>query len=97
MIESILITITSISILLVIYHHIGYPMILKLIQRKRHQHSELAMTKRHYSACDSDKQLPSLTLIIPAYNEQQWIADKIYNCTAIDYPADKKTIIIACT
>jgi len=96
MIESILIIITSLSILLVIYHHIGYPMILKLIQRKLHQHSELAMAERHYASSDNDKQLPSLTLIVPAYNEQQWIADKIYNCTAIDYPADRLTIIIAC-
>jgi cellulose synthase/poly-beta-1,6-N-acetylglucosamine synthase-like glycosyltransferase len=43
----------------------------------------------------SDTELPSITLIIPAYNEQRWIADKLRNCAALDYPPEKFNVIVA--
>ena len=38
--------------------------------------------------------LPTITLIIPMYNEEKVIKDKIENTTVLDYPTDKLTIIL---
>jgi cellulose synthase/poly-beta-1,6-N-acetylglucosamine synthase-like glycosyltransferase len=95
MIESILIFITTISVLLVLYHHLGYPLILKWVQRHHHA-DDMFVIPRHYSKCLSDKNSPTITLVIPAFNEQQWITDKILNCATLDYPSDKIKVIIAC-
>ena len=40
-------------------------------------------------------ELPMVTLIIAAYNEEQRIATKLDNALAIDYPRDKLEIIVA--
>jgi cellulose synthase/poly-beta-1,6-N-acetylglucosamine synthase-like glycosyltransferase len=39
--------------------------------------------------------LPSVTIIIPAYNEEDCIEEKLLNSLALDYPADKLEIIIS--
>ena len=38
--------------------------------------------------------LPTVTLIIPMYNEEKVIKEKIENTTKLDYPADKLKIIL---
>ena len=40
-----------------------------------------------------DSRLPELTLFIAAYNEEDVIDDKMRNCLALDYPADKLHIL----
>jgi len=32
---------------------------------------------------------PEVTFVIPAYNEERWIADKIANSLALKYPKEK--------
>lgn len=39
-------------------------------------------------------ELPSISLIIPAFNEEDWIARKINNSTGLSYPSDKLEIIV---
>lgn len=39
---------------------------------------------------------PSVSLLIPAYNEARIIARKIRNSLALDYPPDKLEIVVAC-
>ncbi len=39
--------------------------------------------------------LPSVTLIVPAYNEEAVIAEKIANVGLIDYPTDKLEVLVA--
>ena len=95
MLESIIVGITISSGLLVIYHHLGYPLILRFL--RRHKTSFLpTLHQRHYQPEPQDRLLPTITLVMPAYNEQRWIADKIRNLSALDYPADRLAIIIAC-
>lgn len=36
---------------------------------------------------------PEVTLLIAAYNEKAWIEEKVANCRALDYPAEKLTIM----
>ena len=95
--------ITSFTLLtgfLVLYHHIGYPLILKLLTKKqlttRLQTSQQQTDKRQYMEVDTDTQLPTIAIVIPAYNEALWIADKIRNLAALDYPSSQLQIIIGC-
>ena len=90
-----LISITLLSILLIIYHHIIYPVIL-LALHKRLQKKELLYKKRTYKKSNKDNELPSICIVIPAYNEQHWIAEKIRNLAILDYPRSRLKIIIVC-
>jgi len=36
-----------------------------------------------------DVELPKVTFVVAAYNEEDWIDDKISNCLEFDYPKDK--------
>ena len=83
-----------ICVVLIIYHHIGYPLFLKWSQ-PLHADSETPIEPRQYACRVSDQALPTITLIIPAYNEQQWITDKLLNCAALDYPSEKLNVIVA--
>ncbi|MBI9015758.1 MAG: glycosyltransferase family 2 protein [Phycisphaerae bacterium] len=46
------------------------------------------------SLISTDLELPAVTMVISAYNEQDVISDKILNCMAIDYPEDRIKFII---
>ncbi|HAS6394800.1 TPA: glycosyltransferase [Vibrio vulnificus] len=83
---------------LIVYHHVGYPVLLKWIAGRQKQTSNLCSNtlQRHYLVQQNDKMLPSITIVVPAYNEAHWIADKIRNLASLDYPADKLRVVIAC-
>ncbi len=89
------ISLTLISGLLVIYHHLGYPLILRWVKKHRPKHA-VNIHIRHYTPTNSDNKLPTITIVIPAYNEQHWIAEKIRNLAVLDYPANLLKVIIAC-
>lgn len=67
-----------------LYAYAGYPLELwvwsRLAARPVHRDSEL---------------LPTVTVLVPAYNEADWIEAKIRNTLAADYPADKLDLLIA--
>ena len=44
----------------------------------------------------SDAELPGVSVIVAAYAEQAVIAERVANLRALDYPADKLEIIVAC-
>ena len=67
-----------------IYTYVGYFMVLTILSRLR---------RRVLRKADIE---PSVSLLIPAYNEATVIANKIQNSLAIDYPAAKLEIVIAC-
>ncbi len=66
----------------IFYIYFGYPLLLSLFCNKK---SILADNKEGYS---------SVTFITIAYNEEDYIKDKIENSFSIDYPSDKFEIII---
>lgn len=72
-----------ISILMLIYTYLGYPLILALIVLFKSN-----PVKR------GDFQ-PFVSLIVPAYNEEGVIEEKIKNSLNIEYPRDKFEVIIA--
>ena len=82
--ESILI----ISLIGVSYSYFLYPFILLSFPKKQ---TDLTLNK-HVSA---DNDLPFITFIITAYNEASRIKQKIHNTLEIDYPQDKREILVA--
>ncbi|WP_440888336.1 glycosyltransferase family 2 protein [Vibrio sp. WZ-1] len=96
MIEMTLLIIFGISVTLIIYHHIGYPLLLKYLSKRHVVPPTSSPLERGYMDCKADRFLPSITIIVPAYNEEKWIAEKIKNLASLDYPRNKLAIIIAC-
>jgi cellulose synthase/poly-beta-1,6-N-acetylglucosamine synthase-like glycosyltransferase len=39
--------------------------------------------------------VPSVTIIVPSHNEEEVIAEKLENLAALDYPADRLTLVLA--
>lgn len=68
------------AIIIIIYTFLGFPILIGIFAR---------LFPRLVVQSDI---IPSLTLLIPAYNEANIIEAKIKNCLALDYPTDKLTI-----
>ncbi|WP_419795975.1 glycosyltransferase family 2 protein [Vibrio floridensis] len=91
-----------ISSVLIVYHHAGYPLLLKWLAKRQQQQSTgfsahiESKSQRHYRDQLGDADLPTITVLVPAYNEAAWIAEKIRNLAALDYPTDKLKVVIAC-
>ena len=71
-----------VSVGTIVYTYFGYPILITLLARVRQRPLHQAPIT------------PSLTLFIPAYNEESVIADKIENSLALDYPPGKLEILI---
>ena len=72
-----------IAVLVPFYAYIGYPLVLlvlRLLIRRE-------VRKRPIQ--------PSISLLIPAYNEDDVIARKIENSLALDYPSERLEIVVA--
>jgi glycosyltransferase involved in cell wall biosynthesis len=76
---------------LLVYTHAGYPVALAAVDRARgsRQGSDNA-------APVADAKLPGVSVIVAAYAEAAVIADRVANLRAVDYPADKLEVIVAC-
>lgn len=95
--------ITLLSIIVIIYHHVGYPLLLILLRKFTHNithktsHQAAQNTTRQTSKKHHDKKNKtlSITIVMPAYNEAEFIDDKIKNLACLDYPENYLHIIIA--
>lgn len=59
----------------IVYHHIGYPLILKLITQGL-ENTLPNFYHRDYQITPFDHMLPSINLIMPAHNEAGTIQEK---------------------
>ena len=71
---------------LIVYAHLGYPLLLWALSRI---FGERATTVEQHG------EPPSVTLIIPAYDEEAVIERKIANARSLDYPAGRLEIVVA--
>lgn len=78
-----------ISLILIVYHYLLYPVAMVYLAQLHRFRQPPVVTKRPTSA-----QLPRVSLIIAAYNEERVIDQKIENSLALDYPAKKLEIIV---
>lgn len=95
MIELLLAALFIVSSMLIIYHHVGYPVLLSWYS-KHHPLKTVKHRVRGYKQVNNDRNCASITILVPAYNEEQWIADKIRNLSSLDYPKNRYKVIIAC-
>lgn len=71
------------SIFLIVYSYFGYPLLIALLAR-------VASRSDVYSEIQ-----PQVTFLIPAYNEEKHIAQKLDNTLSLDYPREKIQILVA--
>jgi cellulose synthase/poly-beta-1,6-N-acetylglucosamine synthase-like glycosyltransferase len=78
-----------VSIGLILYAHAGYGLLLALLSRLR--------SPRGGAARNADSvALPSVSVIVPAYAEQDVIGGRVANLLALDYPRERLEVIVAC-
>lgn len=77
-------TFFSVFLFIVLYVYFGYPLLVLILSKLC---SALPVQKADIT--------PTVSLVIPAYNEEKVIAQKIENTLAIDYPQDKLEVIVA--
>lgn len=91
-------TIIAITLLvLVVYHHLGYPLLLKCIARYKSKNKKIeTVNSRAYKESKQDENLPSIHIIVPAFNEEAVILQKVDSMGWLDYPDNKLSISIYC-
>lgn len=70
-----------VSLITLFYIYIGYPLVLKFLPKNKINTNEL-------------DEFPSITVCIPAFNEESVIEETILNKLSQDYPKDKVQIIV---
>ena len=78
-----------VCLFIVCYTYIGYGILLYIIIRLK----RLFCGKPQETVLPADDQLPTMTLMICAYNEEDVVAEKMKNTLALDYPRDKFRIM----
>ncbi len=86
-----------IALALVFYTHAGYPLVLfvcyGLVQLKRDwQYLSNRLDRRRAEL--TDEQLPTVTMLFAAYNEEEHLAAKLENTRQLDYPDNKLQVVI---
>ena len=71
---------------LLLYAHVGYPLLLGGLARLR---------PRRGAPTPSGEPLPTVSVIVAAYAEENVIAERIANLRALDYPAGALELIVA--
>jgi cellulose synthase/poly-beta-1,6-N-acetylglucosamine synthase-like glycosyltransferase len=99
------ITITAIlfwlSTGLLVYTHLGYPLALRLLVQLKglsaggDDREDSPGRGSPRSETGPAATAPTVSLIIPAYDEQEVIAAKVANALALDYPRERLQIVVA--
>ncbi|WP_428616476.1 sugar transferase [Pseudoalteromonas sp.] len=81
---TILTTLFVILLCVALYHHIGYPLLLKCVSTKK--------VKPVKPAQYDENTLPNIAILMCAYNEQAHIAEKLHNLASLVYDRNHYTI-----
>jgi len=71
---------------LILYTHLGYPLVLRAL---------IALRRRPTLRPDMWDELPRVSLIVAAFDEEEVIAAKVANALALDYPRERLELIVA--
>jgi cellulose synthase/poly-beta-1,6-N-acetylglucosamine synthase-like glycosyltransferase len=71
---------------LIVYTHAGYPLALRVL---------VALRRRPPLTPHVWEEPPHVSLIVPAYDEEEVIAAKVANALALDYPRERLQIVVA--
>ena len=72
----------ALPLLLVVYAYVAYPVILSILARGKPRPAQAA------------GELPLVSIVVPAYNEERQIRGAIEALLAQEYPADRRQILI---
>jgi cellulose synthase/poly-beta-1,6-N-acetylglucosamine synthase-like glycosyltransferase len=73
------------SALALIHSYFIYPFLLKILASRKKSNSIIF---------SREEKLPSISILIPAYNEEQVIEEKIQNIFNSDYPSDRLEVLV---
>jgi cellulose synthase/poly-beta-1,6-N-acetylglucosamine synthase-like glycosyltransferase len=71
---------------LIVYAHLGYPLLLWGVAR---------LFGEDESGAEWRGELPRVTLVVPAYDEEEVIQSRVANALALDYPRERLQLIVA--
>jgi cellulose synthase/poly-beta-1,6-N-acetylglucosamine synthase-like glycosyltransferase len=74
------------SVGLIVYAHLGYPLLLRGL---------VAAVGEDDALPEWRGELPRVSLIVPAYDEEALIEPKVENALALDYPRDRLQVVVA--
>jgi cellulose synthase/poly-beta-1,6-N-acetylglucosamine synthase-like glycosyltransferase len=74
------------SVALIVYTHLGYPLVLRVLVSRR---------RRPTLDPGTWDELPRVSLIVAAFDEEAVIAAKVANALALDYPRERLELIVA--
>jgi cellulose synthase/poly-beta-1,6-N-acetylglucosamine synthase-like glycosyltransferase len=84
---------------LVVYTHLGYPLLLMALGRAQGVSKSRSRTgdrlDHKQELHHPNRVTPTVSLIIPAYDEEEVIAEKVANALALDYPRERLQVIVA--
>jgi biofilm PGA synthesis N-glycosyltransferase PgaC len=69
---------------IIFYTYVGYGFVIYALSKLRNH--------KTFSVQLKDQDLPAVTILIAAYNEEQYIENKLNNTLALDYPKEKLSI-----
>ncbi len=75
---------------LIAYHHVGYPALLRALSTRARWRPASGRVED-----GAPNYFPTVTIVVPSYNEAAVIASKVENLLGLDYPANKVCIVIA--
>lgn len=84
---------------LVVFSYLGYPAVLVVWDALREALAALRFVgggPDRRARPGEDEDWPTITLAFAAYDEESCIREKIENCLALDYPADRLEILVGC-
>lgn len=80
-----IILIFFILFIFILYTYLGYPLILFILK----------IAKKGRVVSSGRGEYPTVSIVIPVYNEEAIIEEKLENTLALDYPRDKLEIVVA--
>ncbi|MCC7339210.1 MAG: glycosyltransferase family 2 protein [Pirellulaceae bacterium] len=83
------------SLAVVFYSYVGYPLLIFASSRIACRWASNAVRAVSCAAEPTEAELPTVTVLIAAYNAEQQIRQRIQNLLACDYPSERLQILIA--
>ncbi|HXO85703.1 MAG TPA: glycosyltransferase, partial [Gemmatimonadales bacterium] len=77
----------AVAIALCLYTYLGYPALLKLV-------GMVSRRRSTRTSAGTGGTLPRISIALPVYNEATVIAATLERLLAVDYPADRRQILV---
>jgi cellulose synthase/poly-beta-1,6-N-acetylglucosamine synthase-like glycosyltransferase len=82
------------AVICILYTYLVYPVLLILFSSIHQAIKDTAYLTSKKNRRTQNVELPEITVVIAAYNEEKDIGNRITNLLSLDYPLDKLTILI---